>query len=140
MFSTLFTSYDNSKTSTPSQFTKMDLSNTAHIEQPRRHDSKTSRPLNRSTTTKVPLQTKPNLSLHIPQNPFCHFKATPPSPTHNVTPLRPSIPRQNSVQTCYMNMLLDLDAIPSLHNIYASFFTWILLAGLYVPFLLSPSS
>ncbi|MCJ1391376.1 hypothetical protein MMC18_004240 [Xylographa bjoerkii] len=32
-----------------------------------------------------------------------------------------------------MEMLLDLDKIPRLHNIYASFFTWLLLAG-YVVF------
>ena len=29
-------------------------------------------------------------------------------------------------------MLLELDEIPRLHNIYASFFTWILLAGYIV--------
>jgi len=31
-----------------------------------------------------------------------------------------------------MNMLLDLDTIPRLHNILASFFTWILLAGFII--------
>jgi len=31
-----------------------------------------------------------------------------------------------------MNMLLDLDTIPRLHNILASFFTWILLAGFVI--------
>jgi len=31
-----------------------------------------------------------------------------------------------------MNMLLDLDIIPRMHNIYASFFTWILLAGFII--------
>jgi len=31
-----------------------------------------------------------------------------------------------------MNMLLDLDTIPRLHNIFASFFTWILLAGFII--------
>jgi predicted histidine transporter YuiF (NhaC family) len=31
-----------------------------------------------------------------------------------------------------MNMLLAVDQIPRLHNIFASFFTWILLAGYIV--------
>jgi hypothetical protein len=31
-----------------------------------------------------------------------------------------------------MSMLLSLDTIPRLHNIYASFFTWILLAGFII--------
>jgi hypothetical protein len=31
-----------------------------------------------------------------------------------------------------MNMLLDLDTIPRMHNIYASFFTWVLLAGFVI--------
>lgn len=33
------------------------------------------------------------------------------------------------MDTKYVNMLLALDGIPQLHNILASFFTWILLAG-----------
>ncbi|TVY56181.1 hypothetical protein LSUE1_G009381, partial [Lachnellula suecica] len=45
-------------------------------------------------------------------------------------PLPPN--RQNSVQTRYMTMLLALDTIPRLHNIAASFFTWILLAGFVI--------
>ncbi|KAE9378220.1 hypothetical protein N431DRAFT_304989, partial [Stipitochalara longipes BDJ] len=46
---------------------------------------------------------------------------------------RPGAPnRQNSVQTRYMEMLLALDTIPRLHNILASFFTWILLAGFVI--------
>lgn len=31
-----------------------------------------------------------------------------------------------------MNMLLDLDAVPKVHNMLASFFTWILLAGFII--------
>lgn len=42
---------------------------------------------------------------------------------------RPEIRRANTVQTRYMEMLLSLDTIPRLHNIYASFFTWLALAG-----------
>jgi len=37
-----------------------------------------------------------------------------------------------SVQTRYMDMLLSQDTIPRLHNILASFFQWILLAGFLV--------
>jgi hypothetical protein len=31
-----------------------------------------------------------------------------------------------------MNMLLDLDTIPRMHNMFASFFTWVLLAGFVI--------
>ena len=40
--------------------------------------------------------------------------------------------RTTSVQTQYMDMLLGMDQIPRLHNILASFFTYILLAGFIV--------
>ncbi|KAH8671360.1 hypothetical protein BX600DRAFT_510040 [Xylariales sp. PMI_506] len=47
---------------------------------------------------------------------------------------RPGITRDNnSFQSRYVEMLLNLDTIPRLHNILASFFSWILLAG-YVVF------
>lgn len=43
---------------------------------------------------------------------------------------RPQLPQsQSQMDTKYVNMLLALDSIPRLHNIFASFFTWILLAG-----------
>ncbi|EGN94404.1 hypothetical protein SERLA73DRAFT_188270 [Serpula lacrymans var. lacrymans S7.3] len=47
------------------------------------------------------------------------------------TPQRPPLPHATTSQmnTEYVNMLLALDGIPRLHNMYASFFTWILLAG-----------
>ncbi|KAI0066862.1 hypothetical protein BV25DRAFT_1795995 [Artomyces pyxidatus] len=49
-------------------------------------------------------------------------------------PQRPPLRAQDSslVQSEYMNMLLALDAVPQLHNLLASFFTWILLAGFVV--------
>lgn len=54
------------------------------------------------------------------------------SPTTNA-PQRPQyLARVPSVQTRYMEMLLHLDKIPRLHNIMASAFTWILLAGFLV--------
>lgn len=40
--------------------------------------------------------------------------------------------RQNTLQTRYMEMLLDLDKVPRLHNILAAFFGWLLLAGFVV--------
>lgn len=36
---------------------------------------------------------------------------------------------RSQMDTKYVNMLLALDSIPRLHNMLASFFTWILLAG-----------
>lgn len=54
------------------------------------------------------------------------------SPTTDV-PRRPQyLARVPSVQTRYMEMLLHLDKIPRLHNIAASAFTWIMLAGFLV--------
>lgn len=97
---------------------------------PRRHESKSSgmKPLPRRATTKVPVSSKHRLSIH---NPFHHSPS--PSTTTNASAPRPQMPnRQNSVQTRYMEMLLNLDTIPRLHNILASFFTWILLAGFLV--------
>ncbi|KAJ7750414.1 hypothetical protein DFH07DRAFT_546361 [Mycena maculata] len=44
-------------------------------------------------------------------------------------PSRRGLQRADSQNTRYMNMLLALDGIPRLHNIFAAFFTWILLAG-----------
>ncbi|MCJ1414190.1 hypothetical protein MMC32_000515 [Xylographa parallela] len=49
------------------------------------------------------------------------------------SPVRPHLVIQSQSYTRYMEMLLDLDKIPRLHNICASFFTWLLLAG-YVVF------
>jgi hypothetical protein len=47
-------------------------------------------------------------------------------------PPRPYLTRVPSVQTRYMEMLLHLDQIPRLHNILASAFTWIMLAGFLI--------
>lgn len=45
---------------------------------------------------------------------------------------KPPLARVPSVQTRYMEMLLHLDEIPRIHNIAASLFTWIILAGFLV--------
>ncbi|KAI3391724.1 hypothetical protein diail_6865 [Diaporthe ilicicola] len=56
------------------------------------------------------------------------------SATGNGPQRRPTagLQRANTLQTRYMEMLLSLDKIPRLHNILASFFGWILLAGFIV--------
>lgn len=56
-----------------------------------------------------------------------------PHPTINEEPPRPTLVRENSIQTRYVTMLLDLDNISSTYNIYAAFFTWFLLAGCNIP-------
>lgn len=48
-------------------------------------------------------------------------------------PERPGLQRRRTTaQTRYIDMLLGLDNVPKLHNILASFFTWVLLAGYIV--------
>ena len=47
-------------------------------------------------------------------------------------PVRPEYTTQPSAQTRYVDMLLGLDTIPRSHNLFASFSTWILLAGFIV--------
>lgn len=56
------------------------------------------------------------------------------SATGNGPQRRPTagLQRANTLQTRYMEMLLSLDKIPRLHNILASFFGWVLLAGFIV--------
>ena len=69
---------------------------------------------------------------HHLHNPFHKTNLSADGPNHGTT-IRPGFPtRQNSVQTRYMNMLLSLDTIPRMHNIYAAFFSWILLAGFVI--------
>ena len=57
----------------------------------------------------------------------------PTSAADGPTPERPGLQRRRTTaQTRYINMLLELDDVPKLHNILASLFTWILLAGYIV--------
>lgn len=64
------------------------------------------------------------------------FSSSAAATHHNMltseVPSRPYLTRVPSVQTRYMEMLLHLDQIPRVHNILASLFTWILLAGFLV--------
>lgn len=72
-----------------------------------------------------------NVDIGSNYNPPPHT-STALRPTTNV-PQRPQyLARVPSVQTRYMEMLLHLDKIPRLHNIMASAFTWIMLAGFLV--------
>ncbi|RDB26836.1 hypothetical protein Hypma_005368 [Hypsizygus marmoreus] len=56
---------------------------------------------------------------------------TPRGTANQTQEHRPDLPLSGPSQTDtkYVNMLLALDSIPRLHNMMASFFTWILLAG-----------
>ncbi|TVY31537.1 hypothetical protein LSUB1_G008749, partial [Lachnellula subtilissima] len=67
------------------------------------------------------------MPFHVHDNTSTSRASDAPRPELNGLPNR-----QNSVQTRYMAMLLALDTIPRLHNILASFFTWILLAGFVI--------
>jgi len=70
---------------------------------------------------------------HGDQNASSSHAAAAAPPLRSALPSRPPVlPRQNSVRTRYMDMLLAMDTIPRLHNILASFFTWILLAGFVI--------
>ncbi|KAF7534690.1 hypothetical protein G7054_g6036 [Neopestalotiopsis clavispora] len=61
-------------------------------------------------------------------------KRSSTAPVSPPVPVRPGPHRANtSYQTRYVEMLLGLDTIPRMHNIYASFFLWVQLAG-YVVF------
>lgn len=53
-------------------------------------------------------------------------------PSRRPSTRKPALIRRPTFQTEYMDMLLHLDTIPRLHNIYASAFGWILLAGFLV--------
>jgi hypothetical protein len=78
----------------------------------------------KSQTQKPPLST-PKKAHHL-FNPFHHAsKLSTSTPISNGTASRArptGLNRQNSVQTRYMNMLLSLDDIPRMHNIYVAFF------------------
>jgi hypothetical protein len=115
----------------------MARSNTLPVDPPQRNTStlQAQRP-KRSTTagTQLPPQTHKNRASKIlhPHSPFHHRDSSDVS-TASKSSARPGAPqRMNSVQTRYMTMLLNLDTIPRLHNILASFFCWILLAGFVI--------
>jgi len=85
------------------------------------------------SSTRQPTKPPSAHTKFLPSHPKTSTSSTSTAATSH-TPNRPNpLRRQTSVKTRYMTMLLDLDTIPRLHNILASFFTWILLAG-YITF------
>ncbi|KAK6599460.1 hypothetical protein H4I96_04207 [Botrytis cinerea] len=121
----------------------MPRSNTLPTDPPKGTYTGDGRP-NRSRTTKMRSQVtsqEPSKAQTIPHSTshktFRHeSKKSNSSIVTGSSTLKPARPdgldRQNSVQTRYMNMLLSLDTIPRMHNIYISFFSWILLAGFII--------
>lgn len=81
---------------------------------------------NPSTRIQEPIRTKSQMK----RNPSAINRS---KSTSSKKPERPGLQqRRTTAQTRYIDMLLGLDNVPKLHNILASFFTWILLAGYIV--------
>ena len=87
-------------------------SSVAFDHKPKRHDTFTNVDIGSDHTLPTAASAAPGSMLEVPQRPY--------------------LARVPSVQTRYMEMLLHLDKIPRMHNIMASAFTWILLAGFLV--------
>ncbi|CZR60542.1 uncharacterized protein PAC_10438 [Phialocephala subalpina] len=100
---------------------------TTSIRKPERSRTATTSHKNVSTEHHFPIPTRHSSS---PAQHSSPYYVPPPNERSSYRPSGPN--RQNSVQTRYMSMLLSLDTIPRLHNILASFFTWILLAGFII--------
>ncbi|KAF2105531.1 hypothetical protein BDV96DRAFT_477873, partial [Lophiotrema nucula] len=84
-------------------------------------------PLNPSPTVAIPTQ------LREPDRAAFKQSYPPVSATGGSRPERPKLPRRRTTaQTRYIDMLLELDTIPRIHNLGAVLFTWILLAGYIV--------
>jgi hypothetical protein len=100
-----------------------------------------SNPIQRSATSTTAAESRshhniiaaPTSNTHKFSNVFQHQQpGTSPSRPQTSSTAGTVPGRQNSMQTQYMGMLLGLDTIPRLHNIMASFATWILLAGFII--------
>lgn len=112
----------------------MPRSNTLPIDPPKSTYTGDGR-LNHNSTTRIRSEVtsqKPSKTQTIPQStsyqPFRRgSKISNSSTVTGSSTLKSARPvglnRQNSVQTRYMNMLLSLDTIPRMHNIYISFFS-----------------
>ncbi|CAF9926293.1 MAG: hypothetical protein ALECFALPRED_003409 [Alectoria fallacina] len=85
-----------------------------------------SNPTSSKPTPRVSQMNPPGAASTPPPRPK-HSHRTPSKP-----PARPPYIPQPSSQTRYVDMLLGLDTIPRSHNLFASFSTWILLAGFIV--------
>ena len=117
-------SYDSQKTKTSSSSQDHD-----HRERNKHTPIKPTPARTPSTRFKEPAAPLPKRNAsHASTRPAAK---TEPSSSH--PPSRPPLQRRGTTaQTRYVDMLLELDKIPMLHNIFASLFTWILLAGYIV--------
>lgn len=115
---------------------------TASLEVPPSMDEKRkdSASINNPPTTTKPTPTRtPSTRIQEPTRAPSQKQRTAPtidrtkSTASKKHPERPGLQRRRTTaQTRYIDMLLGLDNVPKLHNILASFFTWILLAGYIV--------
>lgn len=89
-----------------------------------------------STNAKDSTESSERMGIEQPMSP--EASSSQPKPLRvksrtNASDGRPQpLQRIPSVQTRYMEMLLSQDSIPRVHNILASFFQWIMLAGYLV--------
>ncbi|KAI0134074.1 hypothetical protein BJ170DRAFT_678989 [Xylariales sp. AK1849] len=100
---------------------------------PVQHSSKANKEPRRQISNPVQRSTSHVKDQYTKANPINTSRPDRNASVKSTTAPRPGIQRGNtSFQTRYMEMLLSLDTIPRMHNIYASFFSWILLAGFVV--------
>lgn len=98
-----------------------------------RRDSSRGSITSRTSTTPPPTLIGRSGSVRSANAPPPSYPAPRPSVSTGARRPTGGLHRQNTLQTRYMDMLLSLDTIPRIHNILASFFGWLLLAG-YVVF------
>ncbi|PVI06399.1 hypothetical protein DM02DRAFT_514975 [Periconia macrospinosa] len=100
------------------------------------HDERNKPSPTKPTTTRTPSTRFKEPSTPLPKRNPSNVSTKPtlkPTPSSSNKPARPPLERRGTTaQTRYVDMLLELDKMPMLHNILASLFTWILLAGYIV--------
>lgn len=102
-----------------------------HSPRASQHASKPSQHSSRQSATIERPAAENGIYTQSPTNPRREFSRK--ASKRAGTDLRPGqLQRMPSVQTHYMDMLLSQDTIPRWHNISASFFQWVLLAGFLV--------
>lgn len=101
----------------------------------RRHDAGRPKLPTIRSDDRSPIQTAGAVTGKLKSSASLHRKNTSKSSTlgrSDTLSSKPPLTRMPSVQTRYMDMLLHLDEIPRIHNIGASLFTWVILAGYLV--------
>ncbi|KAF2448134.1 hypothetical protein P171DRAFT_328089, partial [Karstenula rhodostoma CBS 690.94] len=84
----------------------------------------------RNPSTRIQEPTRTHLQMKRNTSAIDRTKSTS---SKKPAPERPDLQRRRTTaQTRYIEMLLGLDNVSKLHNVLASFFTWILLAGYLV--------